>query len=172
MRPVGDPQEGISMVFDDQGRWPDFTPRGWDGPIQYTIWACKNVGGQWYCSGFIQMWRTRPSTGAPLLSPTGYGQNWTQNWAYGPWGPMNTPAKEGEEMVFGATAGNGRFETVQTSYAERTNFVSAILKSGDNWTIDFSAGIQPLHASLGFLSPEQVANNAKMLAEVLSHGGK
>ena len=72
---------GIYFDFskkDGPGRWPDWTPPGWDGPLQYTVWAAVNIGGQWYTSGFIQMWRGRASTGAPILSD--FARNWAYDW--------------------------------------------------------------------------------------------
>ena len=84
MQPLGAPLEGISLDFSARATWPDYTPPGWDGPIQYTVWVVMNINNQLVTSGFIQMWRERGSTGAPLLT------DFARNWAYdGRWGPMN-----------------------------------------------------------------------------------
>ena len=51
------PGAGLNVEFTTKESWPDYTPPGWDGPLQYTVWAVVNVNGRWYTSGFIQMWR-------------------------------------------------------------------------------------------------------------------
>jgi hypothetical protein len=78
--------DGISVQFskkDGPGRWPDVTPPGWDGPLQYTLGMCLNIGGQWDCSAVIQVWYGLDPAGGP---PSGIGRNWF----YDPlrWGPM------------------------------------------------------------------------------------
>src|SRR5438067_1367835 len=59
---------GLAFTFSAQSTWPDYTPPGWNGPLQYTVWAFVKINGHWYGSGFIQMWRGRASTGAPILT--------------------------------------------------------------------------------------------------------
>lgn len=78
--------DGISVQFtkkDGPGRWPDVTPPGWDGPLQYTLGMCLNIGGQWNCSAVIEAWYGLDPVGGP---PSGIGRNWF----YDPlrWGPM------------------------------------------------------------------------------------
>src|SRR5579872_1455366 len=76
MAPTGAPNAGLSFESTALSQWPDYTPAGWGGPIEFTVWACASVEGGWHCAGFIQMWRGRPSTGAPMLT------DWNRNWAY------------------------------------------------------------------------------------------
>jgi len=78
--------DGISVQFskkDGPGRWPDVTPPGWSGPLQYTLGMCVNIGGQWDCSAVVQAWYGLDPVGGP---PSGIGRNWF----YDPlrWGPM------------------------------------------------------------------------------------
>src|ERR1700704_6579995 len=47
------------------GRWPDITPKGWDGPLQYTLWLFLQIDGHWVGSGFIQFWNGREGSGSP-----------------------------------------------------------------------------------------------------------
>ncbi len=127
-RPSGDPYSGYSFTFSANATWPDYTPPGWDGPIQYTVWAVVKINGQWYTSGFIQMWRDRPSTGAVMLEvPAGCGgyNNFACNWAYDSrWGPMNHYQPQVNEQVgFFVTAGNARGDKAVTSVRERSNVV-------------------------------------------------
>jgi hypothetical protein len=127
-RPSGDPYSGYSFTFSANATWPDYTPPGWDGPIQYTVWALVKISGQWYTSGFIQMWRDRPSTGAVMLEvPSGCGgyNNFACNWAYDSrWGPMNHyQPQAGEQIGFFVSAGNARGVTTVTSVRERSNVV-------------------------------------------------
>jgi hypothetical protein len=124
---------GLSLDFSTKDTWPDYTPPGWDGPIEYTVWAVVNINGQWYTSGYIQMWRGRPATGAPLIT------DFAINWAYdGRWGPMagHQPVP-GEKMGFFVTAGNARGVGTVTSVRERSNVVVVSLPGDDNGVFTF-----------------------------------
>src|SRR5581483_7898359 len=120
------PSSGLNLEFTTKNSWPDYTPPGWDGPLQYTVWAVVNVGGRWNTSGFIQMWRGRASTGAPILA------EFARNWAYDSrWGPMaGYQPQAGEQMGFFLSAGNARGVTTVTSLRERTNVVVVALPGG------------------------------------------
>jgi len=90
--------DGISVQFskkDGPGRWPDVTPPGWDGALEYTLGMCLNINGQWDCSAVIQVWNGLDPAGGP---PSGIGQNWF----YDPlrWGPMT-----GHQPAHGETVG-------------------------------------------------------------------
>jgi hypothetical protein len=125
---------GIAMTFAAQNTWPNYTPPGWDGPLQYTVWAVANVNGHWNTSGFIQFWRGRENTGAPIL-PLSCG--FPVNWAYdGRWGPMNGYRPSvGERMGFFVTAGDARNVGGVTSLRERSNVVVVDLPSEfGTWT--------------------------------------
>jgi hypothetical protein len=126
---------GLNIEFTTKQSWPDVTPPGWDGPLQYTVWAVVNINGRWYTSGFIQMWRGRPSTGAPILS------DFARNWAYDSrWGPMaGYQPRVGEQMGFFVSAGNARNEGSVTSRRERSNVVIVSLPPGDNGSFPFSS---------------------------------
>jgi hypothetical protein len=126
---------GLAFQFSAQNTWPDYTPPGWDGPLQYTVWAVVKVNGRWRTSGFIQMWRQRPSTGAPILT------DFARNWAYdGRWGPMaGYQPQVGEQMGFFLSAGNARGVGSVTSVRERTNVVVVSLPAGDTGDFAFPA---------------------------------
>jgi len=128
------PGAGLNLEFTTKASWPDYTPPGWEGPLQYTVWAVVNISGRWYTSGFIQMWRGRASTGAPILS------DFARNWAYDSrWGPMmgHQPVP-GEQMGFFVSAGNARGEVGVTSRRERSNVVIVSLPAGDSGSFPFS----------------------------------
>jgi len=127
------PSAGLSLEFTTKNSWPDVTPPGWDGPLEYTVWAVVNVGGQWYTSGFIQMWRGRASTGAPILS------DFARNWAYDArWGPMaGHQPQAGEQMGFFVSAGNARGFDGVSSVRERSNVVIVSLPCGDSGFFPF-----------------------------------
>ena len=133
MQPTGSPNDGIGLTFSAQNTWPDYVPPGWDGPLQYTVWAVVKINGQWYTSGFIQMWRGRPNTGAPILT------DFAINWAYdGRWGPMaGYHPHVGEQMGFFVTAGNARGVTTVTSVRERSNVVVVNLPANDTGVFTF-----------------------------------
>jgi hypothetical protein len=124
---------GLAFQFSAQDSWPDVIPAGWAGPLQYTVWAVVNVNGQWNTSGFIQMWRGRPSTGAPILT------DFAANWAYDArWGPMNGYHPHvGELMGFFLSAGNARGVSGVSSVRERSNVVVVALPAGDTGSFSF-----------------------------------
>jgi len=128
------PGAGLNLEFTTKASWPDYTPAGWDGPLQYTVWAVVNISGRWYTSGFIQMWRGRPSTGAPILS------DFARNWAYDArWGPMmGHQPFAGEQMGFFVSSGNARGEAGVTARRERSNVVIVSLPPGDSGSFPFS----------------------------------
>lgn len=116
--------DGISVQFskkDGPGRWPDVTPPGWNGPLEYTLGMCLNIGGQWDCSAVIEVWNGLDPVGGP---PSQIGQNWF----YDPlrWGPMtgHQPAP-GETVGIFVCEGDCRNNTQGTSspLRERSNVV-------------------------------------------------
>ena len=98
---------GVHVDFskrDGAGRWPDVTPPGWDGSLQYTLGMCLDVNGQWYCSAVVEFWYGLDRAGGP---PSQYALNWF----YDPnrWAPMtgHQPAT-GETIGFFVCAGDCR----------------------------------------------------------------
>jgi hypothetical protein len=180
MRPGQD--HGLSFQFAANQTWPDYTPPGWDGPIQYTVWAGVEIAGRWHLAGFIQMWRTRPSTGAPILA------QW-RDWAYDEnrWGPMvRHRPQANEKMLFLLSAGNARRgsagpEGNVTSVRERSNAVLVALPAADHGDFVFglpgggesTSGTNPLPSPL--VTEQQIAATAQLdavLAELRKVGGQ
>jgi hypothetical protein len=112
---------GAAIAFtkkDGPGRWPDVTPPGWDGALQYTLWMVVNVNGQWYTSGGVEFWYGLPSSG-------GQPSRYQSNWYYSPavWGPLATHQPvPGEQVGFFVTAGDARAKDVH-AVRERSNVV-------------------------------------------------
>ena len=48
---------GAHVEFDKQSSWPEVTPPGWAGGLQYTLWIVLNINGQWHASGCIEYWK-------------------------------------------------------------------------------------------------------------------
>ena len=116
--------DGIHLEFSKQsgsGRWPDWTPPGWDGPLQYTLGMALNIGGTWYAATPIQFWYGLDRSGGP---PSQYALNWFYN--PGRWAPMTThqPAV-GETIGFFVCAGDcrGRQDGAGSPVKERSNVV-------------------------------------------------
>lgn len=129
--------QGLTFRFSTSETWPNVTPPGWNGPLQYTVWAVMNVNGHWATSGFIQMWKGRESTGAPLPS------EFALNWAYdGRWGTMaNYSPHAGELVGFFLSAGDARGNGGVSSVRERTNVVLVSLPANDTGSFDFSVPV-------------------------------
>jgi hypothetical protein len=119
---------GIHVEFSKQdgpGRWPDYTPPGWDGPLQYTLGMVLAINGQLHASAPVQFWYGLSSAGGP---PSQYALNWF----YDPfrWAPMtyHQPAV-GETIGIFACAGDCRNRTDGSGspVKERTNVVSVVM---------------------------------------------
>jgi hypothetical protein len=105
--------------------WPDFTPPGWDGPLQYTLWIFLRIRDEWHASGCIQYWRTCEENGGP---PEEFAKNWY--YAEDRWAPMtgHQPAP-GELVGFMVTAGDAR-NNGTVSVQERSDLVMMPFPAG------------------------------------------
>ena len=133
---------GVHVEFgkkDGAGSWPDVTPPGWDGPLEYTVGFAEFIGGKWYGSAAIQYWRGLDAMGGNVAvdvtsmgqcTQFGNGSNCqvAKNWYYdGRWGNLAgyQPAT-GEIVGFFVVAGNLRGvmdDGSQSPVKERTNVV-------------------------------------------------
>jgi hypothetical protein len=116
-------------------RWPDQTPPGWQGPLQYTLWLFLKIEGQWVGSGFIQMWHGRDGSGSS--SDPDVPSRYHEHWYYGSrWSPMQDhgPIRSGELIGFMVTAGNAR-DSVGPMLQERSNVV--VFPATDNASFTF-----------------------------------
>jgi hypothetical protein len=115
---------GVHIEFSKQDggdRWPDVTPPGWAGTLQYTLGMCLSISGKWYCSAVVEFWHGLDEAGGP---PSQYATNWF----YDPirWSPMtgHQPAV-GETIGFFVCAGDCRNNTAGSlsPVKERSNVV-------------------------------------------------
>ena len=129
---------GISVDFskkDGPGRWPDVTPPGWSGPLQYTLGMCLFINGRWYCSAVVEYWYGLDQSGGP---PSQYAQNWF----YDPsrWAPMtyHQPAV-GETIGFFVCEGDCRNNTdgSLSPLRERSNVVLVPMPSNNGAIFHF-----------------------------------
>jgi len=121
---------------DGAGRWPDVTPPGWDGPLQYTLWLFLKIGTQWVGSAFIQFWHGRDGSGSP--QDPDVPSLYHSHWYYGTrWSPMNDhgPIAAGEHIGFMVTSGNERDNVGPFGPKERSNIV--MVRASDNATYSF-----------------------------------
>jgi hypothetical protein len=119
--------DGVHVEFskrDGAGSWPDVTPPGWSGPLEYTLGLAELINGHWYASAAIQFWRGLEQSGGNA----GADQQVAKNWYYdGRWGAMAgyQPAP-GEIIGVFVVAGNVRGVTddgTQSPVRERSNVV-------------------------------------------------
>jgi hypothetical protein len=116
---------GIHVEFSKRegpGRWPDITPPGWKGPLQYTLGMALFIDGHWYASAPIQLWHGLDESGG---EPGGYARNWFYDTTR--WGPMSGHQPvAGEKIGIFVVAGNVRNLTdggSQSPVKERSNVV-------------------------------------------------
>ena len=109
---------GWFVDFSAKNSWPEVTPPGWDGGIQYTLWAVENINGQWITAGGVEFWKGLARQGGP---PSRLAGNWY--YSSGVWGELasHQPAP-GEQVGFFVTAGDQRAKDVR-AVTERSNVV-------------------------------------------------
>jgi len=109
---------GWFLDFSAKNSWPEVTPPGWDGGIQYTLWIVEKINGQWITAGGVEYWRSLARQGGPPSRLAG-------NWYYSPgvWNELSShqPAP-GEQVGIFVTAGDQRAKDVRI-VTERSNVV-------------------------------------------------
>ncbi len=121
--------DNVHLAFSKQDgadRWPDVTPPGWDGPLQYTLGMVECIDGQWYASAVVEFWYGLDASGGNI----GLDNQVAMNWYYdaGRWGALagRQPAT-GETIGIFVAAGNLRNistdDTAQSPVMERSNVV-------------------------------------------------
>ncbi len=111
---------GVRVQFakkDGPDRWPDVTPPGWSGPLQYTLWLALQVGGKWHTAGLIEFWHGLDTGGGDITRDDQIAKNWTYDC-----GPMAYQPAVGEQVGFFVTAGDARKKDV-AAHHERSNVV-------------------------------------------------
>jgi hypothetical protein len=122
-----DGMDGVHVEFskrDGAGSWPDVTPPGWSGSLEYTLGMAELINGHWYASAAIQFWRGLDQSGGNV----GANQQVATNWYYdGRWGAMAGYQPAAGEMIgVFVVAGNVRDVTddgTQSPVRERSNVV-------------------------------------------------
>jgi hypothetical protein len=125
-------------------RWPDVTPAGWDGPLQYTLWLFVKQNGNWTGSAFIQFWNTRDGSGSATDPdvPSRYHLNW---YYASRWAPIfgHGPLQPGESIGFMVTSGNQRDNVGPNSVRERSNIVVFAATDSGEYTFDGTTPTPP-----------------------------
>jgi hypothetical protein len=100
-------------------RWPDVALDGSGGPVSFTLWLFKQIGGQWFGAAAFEFWETREHTGDSIfrvLQDAFYDAN--------RWGVLSGQAfAPGERAGFMVSAGDAR-PVVSDSVHERSNIVT------------------------------------------------
>ena len=127
---------------DGPGRWPDVTPPGWSGTLQYTLGMCLNINAHWYCSAVVEFWYGLGYTGGPA-------SDFAKNWFYSPerWAPMTGhQPSPGETIGFFVCAGDCRNNPSGSAspVKERSNIVLLQMPGGNNASFTFSSAIQSI----------------------------
>lgn len=108
--------------------WPNVTPPGWDGPLQFTLWPVLTIDGQAYTAGCIEFW-AQPGlrNGGPVCDPGQLSNNWYDKVAAPLHGYQPAP---GESVGWFITAGDQRLKDIH-AVTERSNIVFTPLTYGD-----------------------------------------
>jgi hypothetical protein len=123
---------GAHVEFSAQNSWPDVTPPGWSGGLQYTLWIVLNINGQLHASGCIEYWRGLYESGGPVTQ-------YAQNWYFDPirWGVMSGHQPGvGEQVGFFVTSGDAR-NNGPTGVRERSNVVVVSFPSSGGRSFTF-----------------------------------
>jgi hypothetical protein len=126
--------DGVAVEFSKKagpGRWPDVTPPGWSGPLQYTLWIAMNIGGVWHTCGPIEYWYGLAASGGDVTVNNQIAANWTYYC-----GPMARQPAAGESVGFFVTAGDARLKDVAAVH-ERSNIVVVPFPSSAGKTYTF-----------------------------------
>ena len=115
-------EDGVAVEFTRKfdtsvPRWPDVTPPGWSGPIQYTLWLGMRNGAEWNIAGLIEYWYGLEASGGNVILDNQIEKNWTYDC-----GPMARQPAAGEPVAFFVTAGSQRKKDVFL-VRERSNVV-------------------------------------------------
>jgi hypothetical protein len=122
---------GVHLEFskhDGDARWPDVTPTGWQGPLQFCLGIAMLIDGAWHVTAPIQFWFGLDASGGNVgdASPRDNGLLGTihGDWCYSrEWGPMQRQPTAGERVGFFVVAGNVRGVDDVVSVRERSNVV-------------------------------------------------
>lgn len=99
--------DGFNVRFDKKDSWPDVTPPGWAGPLEFTIGLVRTTDGA--ASAVIQCWRGDLPFGGPVSSATQIATNWFYD---GRWGPLaHWQPQPSESVGLFVVAGNWRGAT-------------------------------------------------------------
>lgn len=114
---------GFSMRVDFDRRegpnaWPNLIPPGFQGPLQYTLGMCRNLGGQWHCSAVVQFWQGRS------LDDTSPPSRFWREWWYegGRWGPLADLVGPAEGEIVGIFVASGDLRLRNYTRATCPNF--------------------------------------------------
>lgn len=119
---------GVHVAFDKQdgaNRWPDVTPPGWMGPLQYTLGMAECINGQWVGSAVIEFWYGLDAEGGNVADMNQIAMNWYYD---SRWGELQGRQPQTGEMVgIFVAAGNLRNVTTddpnESPVMERSNVV-------------------------------------------------
>jgi hypothetical protein len=126
--------DGVAVEFSKKngpGRWPDVTPPGWSGGLQYTLWIAMNIGGQWHTCGPMEYWYGLQAQGGDVTRDNQIAANWTYYC-----GPMARQPAPGEQVGFFVTAGDQRLKDVAATH-ERSNVIVVPFPSFTGQTFTF-----------------------------------
>ena len=130
--------DDVRVAFGKQegaDRWPDVTPPGWDGPIQWTLWAIVQVGAGWVTTGCIEFWHGRAGVGGPFSHAA-------KDWYYFVPAMAGVQPGPGDEVGFMAVAGDQRRKDVRSVH-ERSNIVLVTVPTHDGGILTFDDAPTP-----------------------------
>lgn len=117
-----------------RGDWPEITPPGWDGPIQFTVFAAINQGA-WITAGGLEFWKGRTETGDPI-------NHIMHDWySFEP--RLDThQIRAGEQVCFFVAAGDLRLKTLVT-VEERSDLACLVVPASLTGVFTFEGSTPP-----------------------------
>jgi hypothetical protein len=154
---------------DGPNRWPDVTPTGWSGPLEYTLWLFVKNGESWVGSGFIQFWNGRDGSGSPADPdvPSKYDQHW---YYAARWSPIygHGPLQPGEQIGFMVSSGNARDNVGPMSVQERSNVVLFAASDRADYTFATAPPAPPAPTPVPTPTPVPPSDLSSLVEKVIS----
>jgi hypothetical protein len=139
--------DGLHIEFSKRtgaDRWPDVTPPGWDGPIQFTVWLGAQVNGRWHLAASMNVWygEGEGSGGGVYAGPVTDPSQYPKNLYYLDDALKGHTPEVGESLALFVTAGAQRGLNA-FAVAERSDVVLFTMPGPNGAAFNYGAAAPP-----------------------------